>query len=128
KHMDQGLLSSVQPVLNNMEERIKEIYDLLEKEAVAKNYLETKLPMFETAIHDLDHAFTSTKLEVEQLQKTYYIEDQDMESYLSIENKIANKKEQLIELEEQMTDKNRSHSELRDELEKEFLAVEELDE
>jgi septation ring formation regulator len=128
KLMDEGLVSKVQPVLNNMEERIKEIYDLLEKEALAKNYLETKLPMFEKAISDLEHAFTTTKYEVEQLQKTYYFEDRDMENYLSIENTIANKKEQLIEFKDQIEDQNRSHSELRDELEKEFLAVEELEE
>src|SRR5699024_1870453 len=128
KLMDEGLVSKVQPVLNNMEERIKEIYDLLEKEALAKNYLETKLPMFEKAISDLEHAFTTTKYEVEQLQKTYYFEDRDMENYLSIENTIANKKEQLIEFKDQIGDQNRSHSELRDELEKEFLAVEELEE
>src|SRR5699024_9245568 len=37
----------VKPVIPEMEERIKEMYNLLEKEAIAKNYIETKVPSFE---------------------------------------------------------------------------------
>lgn len=127
KPMDEGLLPEVQPVLANMEERVKEMYEVLEKEAIAKNYLETKLPIFEKAVIDLEHEFMSTKFEVEQLKKTYYFEDEDMESFLSIEKLVNKKKEQLNDLHESMEVENTSHTGLRDELEKEFIALEDLE-
>jgi len=43
KSLEQGNISDVRVVVSEMEERIHEIYDLLEKEAIAKNYIETKL-------------------------------------------------------------------------------------
>lgn len=128
KLMDEGMLAEVQPVLANIEERVKEMYEVLEKEAIAKNYLETKIPIFEKMLKDLEHEFMSTKFEVEKLKQTYYFEDEDMESFLSIENMLNNKNERLRDLKEQMNDENSSHSDLRDELEKEFLALEDLEE
>jgi len=125
--MDEGILAEPKTVLSDIEERIKEIYELLEKEAIAKNYLETKMPSYEKSLDDLHSKFITTKLEVEQLKRAYYFEDEDMESFLSIENTLTNMKENLEELEKKTEDEDSSHSELRDELEQGFQALEELD-
>lgn len=124
--LDEGILSEVETVLADMNERIKEMYELLEKEAIAKNYLETKIPSYEQSLHELEQNFVTTKLEVEQLRRAYYFEDADMETFLSIENTITNMKEQLDEVHQNMDNKDISHSELREEIERGFLQLDEV--
>ncbi|MBP1947815.1 septation ring formation regulator EzrA [Virgibacillus litoralis] len=113
-------------VIEEIEERIAEMYQLLEKEAIAKNYVEAKVPSYQEALNSLEENFHTTKEEVETLKKTYYFEDSDMEKYLSLEKSILKLKNQLEELSNDIETENSTHSDLRVKLENGFQQVDDL--
>lgn len=126
--LNKGNIEDVSIILDDLEERIQEVYDLLEKEAIAKNYVETNIHSYEQALFELGNSFDETRLSVEELRKTYYFEDRDMESFLILEKSIQQSKQQLDELSENIQSKGKSHSELRERLEAGFKQLEELKE
>ncbi len=125
--LDKGDASQAKEIMPEIEERIQEMYGLLEKEALAKNYLENQIPGYKKSIHKIDQSFDDTRAEVEELQKAYYIEDSDMERFISLDKAISKLKAELEELENDMGDNGVSHSELREKIEQGFSQVEELE-
>src|SRR5699024_10469925 len=115
-------------VIKEIEERLAEMYDSLEKEALAKNYVESKATSFSQVIHKMTEQFENTKSEVEQLREAYYFEDEDLEKYMEIEKVMT----QLIKEETDLTAKIKSnsyaHSVLRDQLENALYELEEIEE
>ncbi|MGM8365848.1 septation ring formation regulator EzrA [Virgibacillus sp. W0181] len=118
----------VKKTLPELEERIQEMYQLLEKEALAKNYLETKIPGYQSTLSEFSNLFQGTKEEVEQLRSAYYFEDHDTEKYLTLEKMIDQLNNQLQEIKEDMDNKSLAHSELRNRLEEGFAQLEKLQE
>lgn len=115
--LEKGSITEVKTAITEIEERIKEMYELLEKEAIAKKYIETKLPSYEETLKELDVAFSETKVEVEILRKAYYFEDHDMEKYLSLEKSITQTKNDFEKVIHDMDDQNVAHSTIRAQLE-----------
>lgn len=111
-----------------MEERIAEMYQLLEKEAIAKNFVETKMPSYEKALDSFETHFLKTKLEVEQLKETYYFEDSDLEKYMALEKMISQLKSKLLEFNDRVEANNYAHSKIRTELEESFQQLEVIEE
>lgn len=122
----QGNVKDAKSLVVDIEERIDEVYDLLEKEAIAKNYVETQISGYEKSLTELGKKFDLTRYEVEELRKTYYFEDRDMESFLVLEKSIQRSKQALDELSESIQRKDKAHSELREQLEVGFEQLEEL--
>ena len=60
-------------MIDDIEERVKEMYELLEKEALARNYLEAQLPNIGQTLEELTVNYDVTKEEVEILKKAYYL-------------------------------------------------------
>lgn len=113
-------------VLPEIENRIQAIYDLLEKEALAKNYVESKIPNYEQALTQFSEQFTDTKSQVDQLKETYYFEDEDLEKYLSLEKRLTKLTEQLNALQDRVAEKE-AHTNVRMELEEAFEQLDELE-
>ena len=81
KALENGYTEEGETILIGMEERIEEMFQLLEKEAIAKNYLDTKLPSFTNSIDVISEKYNVTKNEVDELKKAYFFVDSDMEKY-----------------------------------------------
>ncbi|WP_174614053.1 septation ring formation regulator EzrA [Virgibacillus ihumii] len=124
--LDNGNGDPAIEIKTEIEERIAEMYQLLEKEAVAKNYAENKMPVFQEELENLEDDFLVTKEEIEELQKAYYFEDTDMEKYLVLDKSIGQLKKQLDMVKTEMDQMETSHSALRSELESGFEKVEDL--
>src|SRR5699024_2858770 len=125
--LDQNDVKEPKSTVEDIDERIKEMYLLLEKEAVAKNYLETHYTTYENDLSDIASDFNNTKLEVEQLKQSYYFDDRDLEKFVSIDkaiNRIINEKEEIDDL---INDSDTSHTELRGKLEESFQQIKELE-
>jgi len=125
--LDQNDVKEPKSTVEDIDERIKEMYLLLEKEAVAKNYLETHYTTYENDLSDIASEFNNTKLEVEQLKQSYYFDDRDLEKFVSIDkaiNRIINEKEEIDDL---INDSDTSHTELRGKLEDSFHKIKELE-
>lgn len=128
KSLEKGTMSDIHAITSEIDERITEMYDQLEEEAIARNYVESQIPNYQQALSNLDQLFSETKLEVEQLRKTYYFEDKDMEKYLYIDKTITKSKANLEELANELTKSNTAHSEMRRKLEDGFEILKELKE
>ena len=83
--LEKESVEKVTPTMVEIEERIQEMYDQLEQEALAKNYVISKMPNYEKAVTSFDSAFEETKEEVETLKQAYYFEDDDLENYRNLE-------------------------------------------
>ncbi|MFD2046342.1 septation ring formation regulator EzrA [Ornithinibacillus salinisoli] len=123
--LEKGDTSEPKVVISELEERIQEMYELLEKEALAKSYMESKVPSYQKSLHEIAATFEDTKVEVETLKKTYYFDDQDMEKYLSLEKSITQLQKQYEEIKNGL-EKNVAHSELRSQLDHAFDQLESI--
>lgn len=124
--LEKGQASEVKALRKEMDERIQEMYQLLEKEAIAKSYMETQVSSYQKSVEEIAASFEETKAEVNTLKQTYYFDDQDMEKYLSLEKSIAQLQKVYDEVMEGLEDEDTPHSELRSHLETGFNQVEEL--
>ncbi|RKQ30548.1 septation ring formation regulator EzrA [Oceanobacillus halophilus] len=127
QQLEKGETMETKQFLDEVEERINEMYHLLEKEAVAKNYLESKVPSFQHSLENMSEKFRLTQSDVEELKKAYYFEDSDMEKYLKLEKSISVLEDTLNDITAEMTNKDVGHSELREQLEAGYIKLEELD-
>lgn len=110
--------------ITEMEERIVEMYEQLENEAMAKNFILSKLPKFEQALIEFEQIFTETAEEVEHLKEAYYFEDEDLETYRSLERNLSQSQEKLSDFSKKVEENSAANSKLRKELE---TAFEQLD-
>ncbi|MFZ3578230.1 septation ring formation regulator EzrA [Virgibacillus sp. DJP39] len=126
--LEKGNVAVVKESIAEIDERVKDMYQLLENEAIAKSYIESKVPAYSHSLNELDNSFTETKQEVEELKQAYYFEDSDMEKYLALEKTINQLKKQLVEIKENVDDNEVPHMQIRDKLDGNFQHVELLTE
>ncbi|MFC4022515.1 septation ring formation regulator EzrA [Oceanobacillus longus] len=124
--LENGDMTNGEQLIIEIEDRMKEMYDLLETEAHARNYLEAHIPEYENSLDELIDTFDATKIEVEEIKKAYYVENNDMERFLSVGKTISKLLDQLKELSEEMEKDGKSHSELREQVEEGFQKIEDL--
>ncbi|WP_085991679.1 septation ring formation regulator EzrA [Oceanobacillus senegalensis] len=125
--LEKGKTKETVQFLAEMDERINEMYQLLEKEAIAKNYLETRVPSFQHSLDIMNDKYEKAQSEVEELRHAYFFEDSDMEKYMSLGNSISMLEDKINEISMDMDDRGISHAELRDRLEIGYQKLEELD-
>lgn len=128
EQLEAGDMSEADDLISESEERIKEMYELLENEAHAKNYLEAHIPEYENSLEELGATFDATKIEVEEIKKAYYVENNDLERFLSVGKTIAKLSEQLQKLSDNMEEEGKTHTELREQVEDGFKKITELEE
>ncbi|HLQ70899.1 MAG TPA: septation ring formation regulator EzrA, partial [Bacillota bacterium] len=121
-------IDEARQVIGEIEECISEIYSELEKEAIAKTYIDTQYPNYKSELEQLESNFLETKDEVEELKQTYYIEDNDMEQFLSLEKSISMLTRQLVDMSASIENKDTTHTYVREQIEDGFNQVGELKE
>ncbi|WP_047985110.1 septation ring formation regulator EzrA [Ornithinibacillus californiensis] len=124
--LEKGQATDAKVLRKEIEDRIQEMYQLLEKEAIAKNYMESQVTSYQKSIGEIAASFEETKEEVNTLKQTYYFDDQDMEKYLSLEKSITQLQKVYDEVIEGLENDGKPHSELREKLESGFSQLEEL--
>lgn len=115
-------------MIETIEERISEIYLLLEKEAQAKTYLEKHLDPFDNLIQEVAADFDATNEEVTELQKTYYLEESDMELYRNLEKWIHQLERQYHQLTSDLEADKETYISMRDQLESSYQDLKKLKE
>lgn len=126
--LEQNSIEEPKKLIDELDERLKEMYLLLEKEAIAKNYVDTQYSNYEYQLSQVESSFAETKSEVDQLKQTYYFDDRDLEKYLAIEKAINRMKNEKEELNEHLDETNIAHTEMRAALEKSFAQIEKMEE
>ena len=121
-------IEEVQSIVPEIEERVAEMYQLLEKEAIAKSFVESKMPNYERALENFETEFQHTKTEVEELKQAYYFEDTDLEKYMVLEKMVSQLQEQLKDLVNKIEMNNQAHTKLRADLEEGFKQLDTIKE
>ena len=125
--LEQDNTEEVKPLIAELEERIKEIYDQLEIEAVARNFVEAKLPNYERLLEKFEVEFEETKAEVGVLKQAYHFEESDLEKYMSLEKLATQIRQQLLDFETEIAGNAQIHSVIRTKLEEAFEELEKLE-
>ncbi|MBT2600803.1 MULTISPECIES: septation ring formation regulator EzrA [unclassified Oceanobacillus] len=128
QQLEEGDITDVSSKLDDIEERITEMYESLEGEAIAKNYLEQRIPEYQKSVSEIAATYDETKLEVEELKKAYFVENNDMERFFTVGKTISTLREQLKELQKDMDDDQKSHSDLQNIVEDGFNKIVQLEE
>lgn len=110
-----------------IETRVQEMYQQLEKEAIDKNFVTSKLPNYERAFEKFEVQFIDTKKEVTRLKKAYYFEDSDLEKYMSLEKMVTQLQDQFMTLARKVEGNKEAHSKIRNELEEGFRQLQEIE-
>ena len=121
-------ITEVEEQLQQMETRISEMYEALEGEAIAKNYIEKKAPEYEDSVKQISATYEAATLEIEEIQKAYHVEDDDMERFQTMGKAIKALKNHVETIEQSIDDDKQSHSELKKGIEEGFKKIEELEE
>src|SRR5699024_4840363 len=128
KALEEVGVKDVQSIIDEVEAGLKEIYDVLEDEAIAKNYVVSKLPTFIKTLKEFNEQFQQTKTDVEELKKAYYIEDKDLERYLALEKTFNTLQTDCNQLTAQVDENKRAYTSLRSKLEGKIIALDETKE
>ncbi|MEN2769156.1 septation ring formation regulator EzrA [Ornithinibacillus xuwenensis] len=126
--LEKGNASEAKTLRVEIEDRVQEMYQLLEKEAIAKNYMDTQVASYQNSMKEIAASFEDTKEEVETLKQTYYFDDQDMEKYLTLDKNITQLQKLYEEIVEGLDDDTIPHSELRSQLEAGFNQLQSIQE
>ncbi|WP_208585863.1 septation ring formation regulator EzrA [Gracilibacillus suaedae] len=116
KELDNGETNKIEESLEQMEERLNEMFQLLEKEAKSKSIVESQFPNARQHLIDIQQQVESTSNEIKELQQTYYLEEADLELFLSIEKWLAKTENQFEQIETEYEDRKANHLEIKDKL------------
>lgn len=126
KSLEKGVIGEIPATLEEVEANIKDVYAVLEKEALAKNYIESKYLTYFATLEQIKKTFATTQNEIEQLRETYFLEDDYMEQFLTLEKAIQQLSVQSEAFKKDMEENLATHSDLRARLENGLEQMEEL--
>lgn len=111
--MEHGETKEPAELVTETEGRIKEMYQRLEEEAMARNYVEKYLPGYEASFVKVLKEFEETRAEVSHLQEAYYFEEQELDEYESLEKSLISLQESFNKMIENLQKKTITHTEIK---------------
>lgn len=94
---DEGLGQSKE-LIEKIGEEIQAYYRMLEEEVEAKAYLDKRVPEFETRLAEFVLVSNETQTEIEQLQQSYYFDDDDLTGIINLEKRTSDLQEKHAQL------------------------------
>lgn len=125
--LEETEIDKVKDHIAETEEQIEDMYDQLEQEVIAKNFVVSKSATFVQSLERLLEEFSETREEVAELKKTYHFEDEELEKYMSLEKRINRLSERHQSFEVKLEEKT-ANTVLRDDLTANIERLESLDE
>lgn len=103
-------LANTQEKVNECNERIESLYDLLAKEAEAKQAVIEKQRKLTQEIEELQTTITNLKAEVEVVLERYRIDDKDLKSQVNLEKRVEQLQARFNTIEESIENKDQSYT------------------
>lgn len=103
--------------ITDVQDRIDQIYDCLEKEVIAKHIITKETPTLEPHIIELQKKAVASKNESESVQQIYHLKDKDLEDQRKIEKKVAQTIYKYDELLNRLDANDEPATKLREDLE-----------
>ncbi|MCP8617131.1 septation ring formation regulator EzrA [Salirhabdus salicampi] len=115
--LNKGEVEGIEQGIQETDERIKEIYDQLEREVLAKNFTDQKVSIMNEKLQSTSEQFEAVKNEIAVIQDSYHINDQDQEMQYSLENWLSQLKTQADKINQAVNEEKKNYSVIRSELE-----------
>lgn len=128
KNLSVDTMEHTEEIIDETKERIDEIYNELEQEAHAKNYLDSNFVEYKKALHVLSTSLKQAEAEIDELKKTYYLDDQQLKSFTELKKSIDKLSKHRETLEDQIKDKQVPHTTLQSQVERSFEQMQSLGE
>jgi|SRR5690625_222023 len=128
KRLEETDDQSVFDFIITIEDRIREIYGLLEEESKARTYVDKHIAKFQKLLSEVVDDFKATDEEVSDLQKTYYLEGSDLELYSNLEKWIHELERQYEKTKQDLDEENQTYISLKDDLELSYQDLQKLKE
>ncbi|RCW66291.1 septation ring formation regulator EzrA [Saliterribacillus persicus] len=126
--LEKGNVENIAETLEPLEDRLNEMYLLLEKEAKAKSLVDTNIPNCLSNLEEIEDKMLETKQEIDVLQKTYYLEKTELELYLSLQKWLEKLQKQFEQTRDAHEDGACTHIDTKDKLEEMIADLEKLQE
>ncbi|PKG24971.1 septation ring formation regulator EzrA [Niallia nealsonii] len=114
--LQNGEVEKIQSIIAEVQEKIDLLYDLLEKEAIAKNYSTKNLDVVKGILAAIGGANERLQEEVSLLQRSYHIDNEDLELQFKLETKLKHLFKQYEVLEHKLMYETAAHTVLTEEL------------
>jgi septation ring formation regulator len=106
-----------------VKEEIETLYDLLEKEVIAHQYVKTEMGKIEEQLYRLSEEAKETSEETLFVQQSYRLSAQDLEKYRSIEKQIHQLVKRFSLIQARVMEEQTAHSIIKEELEQLLLQI-----
>ncbi|WP_394218020.1 septation ring formation regulator EzrA [Halobacillus trueperi] len=126
--MEQGDQSGLEEALVEIETRIQEMYQALEREAVAHHYVEKQFEPLKAQLDELEYVLADTERELEEIQQTYQVEEGHLESHRNLIKWLNQMRKRVTSLDFRRADGETSFALLREEVEDTEKQLKELEE
>lgn len=126
EQLEKAEVDAVEIQLEEMEERTQEIFDQLEKEALAKQYVEKHLKSVSDQLSAEEEKWKQTKNDVTLLEETYQFEDPDYEKHVNLEKWLDELKKQADSIQKDLENEDQTYSSIRTNIESWLNQWEEL--
>ncbi|KGX93343.1 selenide, water dikinase [Pontibacillus halophilus JSM 076056 = DSM 19796] len=115
--LEQVELKEVREHLEELDQRIQDIYAQLEREALARSYIEKQQPILMDKMEETIESAQGTKKEVNILQTTYYLKEKDIETFLGMEQWLKKLLMQFEDIQNQIDGSEELYSSIREQME-----------
>ncbi|WP_445506347.1 septation ring formation regulator EzrA [Niallia sp. 03190] len=111
-----GQVEKLQSTIADIQEKIEVLYDLLEKEVLAKNYWNKNLASAKEVLGNINEANERLQSELGLLQRSYHLHNEDLELQYKLEKRVKHLYKQYEVLEHKLLNETAAHSVLCEEL------------
>ncbi|WP_173915832.1 septation ring formation regulator EzrA [Halobacillus sp. Marseille-Q1614] len=116
ERLEKGDSEDVQALIDELDPRIQEMYQELEKEALAHSYVDQHHPSLQLQLEELEEIVNQTKQDIDDLKVTYQMEEEDIESYRGIDQLMTQLKKKYLNFDKKLSDNETAFTDMRDEL------------
>jgi septation ring formation regulator len=114
--LKEGNVEAVEKVVSEIQDKLDLLYDLLEKEVLAKNYCHINMNATKEILADVQQGNAQLQVEVGLLQKNYNLDNEDIELQFKLEKKLNFLFKQYEVLEHKLLTESAAHTLLGEEL------------
>ncbi|WP_182201092.1 septation ring formation regulator EzrA [Paraliobacillus salinarum] len=116
KQLEDLEMYHVYELIQAIEDRLTEVYEMLEEEAKAKSYIESHINSVKSTLASAITDFKETNEEVDLLQQTYYLEENDLELYANLDKWIHQLEKQIAQIELDLESESQTYVTLKNQL------------
>ncbi|AEV20446.1 Septation ring formation regulator ezrA [Geobacillus thermoleovorans CCB_US3_UF5] len=110
-------IEEAKQIVAELKEEIDALYDLLENEVLAHQYVQTEMPRLSGMLQELAAEAKETEAEALFVQQSYHLAPSDLEKYRSIEKQLHQLQKRFFLIQDRVAEAKTAYSLLKEELE-----------